>query len=94
MATTSYTLKDLESDLRAGPYAWPGGYFIARDGEPLSFDAVKGNWREVCSAMLHPGSAKDWEVVASKINWFYADLYCAHTNERIPSVYAEPEGND
>jgi hypothetical protein len=88
------TLLELKAALRSGPYAWPGGYpvfFFTAYGEALSFEAVKGNWREVCAAMMHKGSAKDWEVVSSYINWEDPDLYCAHTGERIESAYAEPE---
>jgi hypothetical protein len=36
-------VSELKSILRAGPYAWPGGYpqyFIAGDGNALSFAAV------------------------------------------------------
>ncbi len=77
--------QELKQALRAGPYAWPGGYplyFIADDGEPLSFAAVRENFHQVLDAMRHGNGA----VV---VNWEGGELHCAHTGERIPSAYAE-----
>lgn len=40
-------------------YAWPGGYplyLITQDGEALSIDAARDNWREICAAQRGPGS--------------------------------------
>ena len=83
--------QELKQALRAGPYAWPGGYplyFITSDGEPLSFAAVRENYRQVLDAMRH-GNRDGWGVVAITANWEDGELYCAHTGERIPSAYAE-----
>jgi len=85
------TTKQIKERLRAGPYAWPGGYpayFLAEDGEPLSFEAVRENWRQVCYAARH--QLRDgWRIVAADVNWEDPALYCSHTGERIPSAYAE-----
>lgn len=92
-------LKQVKQALRDGPYAWPGGYplyFIAADGEALSFDAVRAQWRNVVGDMLAPldwrGASSrfaQWRIVGCEVNLEDADLYCAHTGERIPSAYAD-----
>jgi hypothetical protein len=86
----AYKISDLKAALRNGPYAWPGGYplyFVAGDGEAMSFDAVRGNFREICRAMLCQWGNRDWRIVGHEINWENEDLYCAHTGERIESAY-------
>src|SRR4051812_29608979 len=83
---------ELKAALRAGAYAWPGGYplyFVLQDGEALSFGAAKQNVRNILDALANPMRGNDWQVVALEINWEDADLRCAHTNERIPSAYGE-----
>jgi hypothetical protein len=86
------TLADIKTALRNGPYAWPGGYpvyFITADGEALSFEAVKQEWRNVVSAYLSHDKRCGWYVEAADINWEDDNLYCAHTNKRIESAYGE-----
>ena len=83
---------DVKACLRAGPYAWPGGYplyFVARDGAALSFAAVRDNLALVL-ADTRDGSG-DWAVTTVAINYEDAELTCAHTGERIPSAHG---GND
>ena len=90
------TLADLESVLKDGPYAWPGGYplyFVTKDGGVLSFKAVEENRTEVDSA-IREDNDRQWRVVACYINWEDSDLVCDHTNERIESAYAEPDDSD
>jgi hypothetical protein len=80
----------IKSELRAGPYNWPGGYpryFVAWDGEALCFKCVRDNYRLVYSeSKFREGQ---WCVLAVATNWEDPHLYCAHCNERIPSAYAE-----
>ena len=86
--------KQLKEALRNGPYAWPGGYplyFIAADGEALSFKAVQENLREVMRATCFRHYGEQWRVVGVDINWEDEHLYCAHSNERIPSAYGEED---
>ena len=85
------TAADVKAALRAGPTTDWGGYpvyFVAADGEALSFDAVRNNMREVLSAMADCHN-RDWRVVAVDINYEDAELTCAHTGERIPSACGE-----
>ena len=95
MTRPDFTLLDVKRALRAGPYAWPGGYplfFVMADGEALSFDAARAQWREIVGAMLCDHNPRDqWRVLGCDVNYEDSDLYCAHTGKRIPSAYAEPE---
>lgn len=85
----------LKQTLRSGKYAWPGGYplyFLAKDGEALSFEAVKENLKQVMHAMTYPAYRNDqWTVVGADINWEDPTLTCAHTGKLIESAYAEAE---
>jgi hypothetical protein len=89
------TLQEIKTALRNGPYAWPGGYplfFISTEGDALSFEAVRKNWREVCRSHLNmQGGESNWHLISCEANWEDPNLICAETNERIPSAYAEPE---
>jgi hypothetical protein len=87
------TTHDLRAALRYGPYAWPGGYqmyFITDDGAALSFEAVRQEYRQVAYAIRH--QLRDgWRVVGCDINYEERDLFCAHTNERIPCAYGDDD---
>lgn len=78
------------------PYVWPGGYplyVVMADGESLSIAAAKSHWRAICRACIFKSAnyRDDWEVHGVETNWEDGALYCADTNERIESAYAEPE---
>lgn len=78
--------------LRAGKYAWPGGYpiyFVASDGEPLSFEAVRDNLRAVLWAARGPHHDRQWRVEGVDINWEDESLFCVHTGRKIESAYGE-----
>lgn len=89
------SLADIKARLRDGQWAWPGGYpcyFITADGEAMSFAAVRSEWREIVGAHLtFSGHVTGWEIAGCDINWEDPELYCAHTNERIQSAYAEDD---
>jgi hypothetical protein len=85
------TVAELKATLRAGAYAWPGGYplyFIADDGAALSFDSVKENLPQIISAIRH-GLRGGWRVVGCRINYEDNDLTCEHSGESIPAAYGE-----
>ena len=85
-------LLELKQALRAGPYAWPGGYplyFLAADGSALSFDAVRREIRQVIRALRHPGTDRDWQIVAISTNWEDESLFCAHTGQLISCAYSD-----
>lgn len=85
------TTAQIKASLRAGKYAWPGGYpcyFVTCDGEPLSFEAVRTNYRVVCG-VARAGKPNEWGVVGVYINYEDPAMFCAHTGLRIESAYAE-----
>lgn len=86
------TLAEIKGRLRAGKYAWPGGYpifFVTEDGAALSFEAVQECWREIVSAHLRKDVRSGWAIAGADINWEDADLTCEHTGERIEAAYAD-----
>jgi len=88
------TLSDIKHALRA-KYTWPGGYplyLICADGEALSIDSARDNWREICSAHMRNGYFdKQWQIIGIAINYEDSYLYCAHSGARIESAYAEED---
>lgn len=88
------TLAEIKTALRAGKYAWPGGYplyFITGDGAALSFEAVRTEWRQIVWAHLHNQTYDQWYLAGVTINWEDPELYCDYTGERIESAYAEDD---
>ena len=88
------TVSDLKATLRAGEFAWPGGYpmfFVAGDGAALHFGCVKENLRSVIWSLRNQVD-DGWRIVGCEINYEDADLYCDHCGERIESAYGEDEG--
>ena len=78
-------LQTLQTFIRSGGYAWPGGYQMAllmRDGEVIDAQSARENYRLIREAMRHPGSARDWEG---------EPIVCAHSGRDIPSAYGIPE---
>lgn len=59
------TVADLKACLRAGKYAWPGGYacyFITADGAVLSFESVRKELTQVMDA-IKTNSRSGWKVI-------------------------------
>ncbi len=85
------TLQEIKTQLRDGPYAWPGGYpkfFVTNDGDVLSFQAVRNNWCHIVGAHLR--NVRDgWMIAGCDINWEDDNLYCADTGEKIEAAYTE-----
>lgn len=80
------TGQDLRATLRAGEYAWPGGYrlyFVTSGGAALSFDAVRANLVSVLDSIRHD-IHDGWLVVglaSSEID--EEPVYCDHTGEEL-----------
>jgi hypothetical protein len=88
------TVFDFNKALAHGPYAWPGGYplyFICADGEALSFKAAEAEAELIRDAIISEDMRSEWNVIGLDVNYEDGQLYCAHTNERIESAYAEDE---
>lgn len=82
-------LNDVKATLRAGKYAWPGGYpmyFITADGGVLSFEAAQAEFHQVAWDWLHNGNT-GWRIVGCEINYEDTNLICDHTNEPIEAAF-------
>lgn len=85
------TLTDFKAALRYGQYTQLGGYpmyFVVSDGEPLSFEAARENFRQIADSIAHRHN-DGWRIVGLDVNYEDEDLVCAHTGKRIPSAYGE-----
>jgi hypothetical protein len=76
----------LRATLRAGQYAWPGGYqlyFVTDDGAALSFASVRENLRQVLYSIRHKLN-DGWRVIACESTEAADDIVtCEHSNEVI-----------
>ena len=80
---------DLHKAVSNGPYMWPGGYplyFLADDGEALSYSAVVQNYIEVKDSVRRAIN-DGWRVIGMDVNWEDPNLYCAHTGNKIEPAY-------
>lgn len=81
--------------LRAGPYAWPGGYplfFICDDGGALCCKCARSEaWRIMSSIRDRKYNAPSdgWRVIGQDVNWEDSELDCDHCNSRIESAYGD-----
>ena len=87
------SVSDLKAVLRAGPYAWPGGYplyFITNDGSALSFESVRENLVSIFDS-IKSETNDGWRIVSCQINYEDSDLVCDHSGLPIDSAYGESE---
>jgi hypothetical protein len=85
------SIADLKATLRAGPYAWPGGYplyFITNDGAALSFDSARTEFSLIARS-IEDNNNDGWRIVACDINYEDDSLYCDHTGDKIESAYGD-----
>lgn len=90
------SVADLKACLRAGEFAWPGGYplyFITSDGASLSFDSVRKEFRTIVDSMRRRKTdsrySDGWVIVGCDVNWEDSELMCDHSGERIESAYGD-----
>lgn len=60
------TFADVKACLRAGPYAWPGGYacfFITSDGAVLSFEGARESIKMVICSLREGNTRSGWHVI-------------------------------
>jgi len=96
MAQEISSVRELIARLRSGQYSSVGSYplyFVTADCEVLSFAAVRENLWLVARATRARSRGqhfdREWCVTHCEVNWENADLFCAHSGERIESAYAE-----
>ncbi len=86
------TMAQFRAEMRAGRYAWPGGYprfFVTADGGVLSFGAARECRREILSALDRRDSSSGWAVDGVDVNYEDRELTCDHTGERIGCAYGD-----
>lgn len=86
---------ELRASLRAGAYAWPGGYplyFITEDSAALCFDCVHKEYRSI-SHSIRCKLKDGWRVSLLDTNYEQQELYCDHCNLKINPAY-EKESTD
>ena len=86
------TIAQFRAEIRAGQYAWPGGYhkfFVTTDGGVLSFDAARECRREILSALASGDHYSGWCVAGVDVNYGDQDLVCDHTGQLIERAYPE-----
>jgi len=91
------TIQDFGRALKAGAWAWPGGYpiyFITDDGGTFSFATAWNERAVIARAILDDDRGGGWRVVATDINWEDSELYDDHTGGRIESAYAEDDTDE
>jgi hypothetical protein len=81
------TVADLKATLRAGAYAWPGGYalyFVTADGAVLSFAAARAEFPTIAAAIRDDDTRGGWRIIGTGCT---ADddepPVCDHTGETI-----------
>ena len=82
---------DFKATLRAGAYAWPGGYslyLICSDGAALCFACGRREARNIIDAIDHKDGS-GWRVLACDINYEDTELFCDHCSEQIESAYSK-----
>lgn len=92
ITSTSMTPAQFGRELKAGAYAWPGGYpkyFVASDCAALCFECAKKEARLITSALRENDTRSGWCVIGVEVNWEDSCLICAHCSQRIESAYAE-----
>jgi hypothetical protein len=85
------TVADYKATLRAGRFAWPGGYplyMICHDGESLCFACARKEARNIMPA-IYDKDRSGWQVVACDVNYEGNEMFCAHCNAQIESAYGE-----
>lgn len=86
--------EDLQSFIRSGGYAWPGGYqcaLLMRDGECIDAQSARENYRQIRNATRANDTRSGWMPAAVFVHWEGEDLQCAHSGRAIPSAYGIPE---
>lgn len=81
------SVANMKSTLRAGGYAWPGGYelvFITSDGATICFDCARENFALVADSIRND-ICDGWKIVACDIaeNYEEKPLYCDHCSRNI-----------
>ncbi len=92
------TSLQLRATIRAGGYAWPGGYplyLITDDCDSLCFACAESEYYQ-CAYSIRHNMWDGWRILGCDINYEDGNMFCCHCNKQIPSAYGndEPEGDE
>ena len=65
------TTAELRATLRAGPYAWPGGYvleLVTHDGATLCFECARAEYRSISASIRHKLSISGWRIIGCQVS--------------------------
>jgi hypothetical protein len=85
----------LKATLRAGPYAWPGGYpivLITNDGEMVSPAALAKDRGQLQWAIRSIRDRGGDRIIGADVYWEGEPVECAATGVMIESAYGVAEG--
>lgn len=91
------TGRDLRSTLRAGSWAWPGGYpivLITNDGEYVSPGALSKDKNAIYSALWDIRNRISGRIVGADVYFEGPRVQCAYTNADIESAYGDPDESE
>lgn len=81
------SVAQLKASLRYGEFTWPGCYwrfFMTADGEILSFEAVRNNYRTIVEAIRHNLTSSGWRIIASdSVELYDGVLHCDVTGKPL-----------
>lgn len=84
--------RELRATLRAGEYAWPGGYqmaFITSDGALLCFDCARKELYQIIWSIRNRCD-DGWRIVGCDIVEDYeSDEYCTHCAKQLAHEHPE-----
>lgn len=86
--------RELCATLRAGAYAWPGGYTIAlitSDGEMASIAGLLANRGDLYQAIYDIHTNQHSRIVGADIYYEGPTVQCVYTNADIESAYGETD---
>lgn len=84
-------VKDLQSFIRSGGFAWPGGYQMALlmscDSEAIDAQSARENYRAIREAQRSNDTRSSWHPCTLFVHWEGDDIECSHSGRSIPSAY-------
>ena len=84
------SVAQFKATLRAGAYAWPGGYpmyFIASDCGAICFACARKEVRNIFGS-ISTRANDGWRIVATDINYEDTDLQCDNCSKSIEAAYS------
>lgn len=82
------SVADFKATLRAGKYAWPGGYeidFCTDDGATLCFECATDEFRNITDSIKTQAS-DGWRIIGAGIAEEEYGMFCDHCSRAVPTA--------